>query len=242
MNFVKTGILAALIALASPAAMATIIDFEGYNAGTIVDDEYLASHGISFNGVNNVRNADNLAVIFDTEDVTGGDLDLGAPFVNHNDNVGGFMPGNVLIIHEYEGINANGEDDCNGVTCKDPDDEGTWNAGYFDITFSAATTLNSIDFFDIEISEANRTNDRNLISLFDENGAEISPQTFYTPNTGGNNKWTRLDFNTSGVYSMRIKLKGSGAIDNINYTQVPEPSTFVIFSLALLGLVSRKLK
>jgi len=45
----------------------------------------------------------------------------------------------------------------------------------------------------------------------------------------------------SGVSSMKISLYGSGAIDNINYTKVPEPSTLAIFAFSIMGLASRRL-
>lgn len=233
MNCIKTTFLTALLAVTSPFATSGIINFDNYAAGTIIDNEYSLSNGVTFNGVNVARNADNLAVIFDTNNVTGGDSDLAAPFFN-NSNLGDLSPGNVLIIHENPSS-------CNAFTCTNPDDEGSRPAGYFNIDFSEAVTLNSIDFFDIESKE---TNSNTLVSLFDINGDEISPNTFYTPFTGGDNQWERLDFGISGIYSMQINLHGSGAIDNISYSNtkilVPEPATLAIFALGLIGLSTRR--
>lgn len=231
MNCIKTTFLATLLAVISPLATSGIINFDNYAAGTIIDDEYSLSNGVIFNGVNVARNADNLAVIFDTNNYTGGDSDLAAPFFN-NSNLGDLSPGNVLIIHENPNT-------CNATICTNPDDEGRRPAGYFNIDFSEAITLNSIDFFDIESQE---TNNNTLVSLFDINGDQISPNTFYTPFTGGNNQWERLDFGISGIHSMQIKLHGSGAIDNISYTTVPEPATLAIFALGLIGLATRRFK
>ena len=230
MNFIKTTLVSTLLAI-SPVTLAGLIDFEDYASGTIIDNEYYVSDGITFNGINIAKNAENLAVLFDTNNYTGGDRDLAAPFFN-NDNLGEISPGNVLIIHEHP-------DECDAFTCVDPDDEGSRPAAYFSINFSEAVTLNSIDFFDVE-SEEYGTSENNLISFFDSNNVEILPNTFYTPNTGGDNQWARLDFGVSGVSSIKISLYGSGAIDNINYTKVPEPTTLAIFALGIIGLASRR--
>jgi hypothetical protein len=229
-NFIKTTLVSTLLAI-SPVTLAGLIDFEDYASSTIIDNEYYLSDGITFNGVNIAKNADNLAVLFDTNNYTGGDRDLAAPFFN-NGNLGEISPGNVLIIHE----NPN---ECNESICTNPDDEGNRAAGYFSINFAEAVTLNSIDFFDIEVEEYG-ISEFNLISFFDSNDNEISPNTFYTPDTGGDNQWARLDFGVSGVSSIKISLYGSGAIDNINYTKVPEPTTLAIFALGIIGLASRR--
>ncbi len=209
-------------------ASAAVIDFEDYNAGTIIDNEYEDTLGVTINGVNVAKRRSNLAVVFDTDNPTGGDYDLGAPFFNNAD-LGMLSPGNVLIIHE------NPRSCYYQLFCFNPDDEGSRPAGYFDIDFGDAVTLNSIDFFDIETEENGNTMN-NLISLFDINGDEIFPNTFHTPGTGGDNMWARLDFDVVGVTSMRIKLHGSGAIDNINFSRVPEPPTLLLLIAGILGL------
>ena len=222
-------VITALFTLSlSPILQATVIDFEGFAVGTIIDNEYFASLGVSINGVNVDYNPheQNLGTIFDTNNYTGGDSDLAAPFSNSH-GLGNLNPGNVLIIHEHPS-------ECsNGTTCTDPDDEGSRPAGYFDIVFADAVTLQSIDFFDIETGE-NGSTPNNAIKLFGFGGLEIMANTFYTPDTGGNNTWDRLVFNVDGVKSMRINMGGSGAIDNINF--VPEPTTLALLGLGLFGL------
>ncbi len=215
----------------SPLLSATVLDFEGFGSGTIIDNEYV-SLGVAINGVNVVRSASNLATIFDTNNYSGGDWDLASPFSNPNGDLGTLDPGNVLIVHEHPW-------ECNGMTCTDPDDEGDRlrdpdsPSVYFSIVFDTPVFLESIDFFDIE-NEEDGFQSYNAIQLFDWNGVEIMPNTFYTPDTGGDRTWDRLAFNVAGVKSMRINLGGSGAIDNIHF--VPEPDTFVLFLLGLTGM------
>lgn len=223
-----TAIIALGVTLGHGAAASTIIDFEGFAKGTIIDNEY-AAQGVTITGVNldqiSHSRADNIGVIFDTDANNTADPDLEAPFNSINgQNLGVANPGNVLIIHEHPW-------ECNDFSCgSDPDDEGSRPAGYFDIVFDQAVTLNSIDFFDVEYGE-NGNSYKNLITV--SGNGTYDP--FYTPYTGGDNTWGRLNFNLVGVTSLRIKVHGSGAIDNINfdYAMVPEPP---IVALLLLGL------
>ncbi len=233
-TFIKTVLTGALLTT-STLTQADLIDFEGFAVGTIIDSEYQASHGVTINGVNVDRGVDGMATIFDTLSPTGGDTDLAGPF--SNPLLGTANPGNVLIIHEHP-------NECNGLICNDPDDEGSRPAGYFEIVFGNAVTLNSIDFFDIEGAE-NGTSPNNLIQLFDEFSTEISPTTFYTPGTGGDNTWGRLNFTAAGVSSIHLRLGGSGAIDNIRYergtdqsegAEAPAPATPALLLLGALAL------
>ncbi|MFK8031117.1 MAG: PEP-CTERM sorting domain-containing protein [Gammaproteobacteria bacterium] len=203
---------------------AITIDFEDIQAGTIVDDEYniLGATISAFNFDNGL----NLAVAFDTNNPTGGDDDLGSPFVpGPGNDLGNISPGNVLIIQE--------NDNCDALTCSEPDDEGSRPAGQFVIEFEVAINLESIDFFDIELPESGPTDD-NLIQLFNANG-DLIDLLFYTPETGGDNQWVRSFFDVEGVSRIEINMGGSGAIDNITYSQVPVPGALILFASALGG-------
>lgn len=225
--------LAAMFAmlLCSLAQANSIITFEGFNKGTIIDDEYAVSHGVTIRGYNRDRQADNIAVVFDSNANQTADSDLEAPFYNTDGkNLGVANPGNILIIHEHPG-------ECNAVSCgNDPDDEGSRPAGYFDVLFDQEVTLNSLDFFDVEAAENGNTW-KNEIS-FTGSGNYSS---MYSPATGGNNTWTRLDFNLVGITSLRIRLGGSGAIDNLNYSvNVPTPSTILLLLAGIFWLRMRR--
>ncbi|MCB1691142.1 MAG: PEP-CTERM sorting domain-containing protein [Pseudomonadales bacterium] len=228
-TIILAGVFAA--AISSAAHANNIITFEGFEKGRIIDNEY-ASQGVTIRGYNVDRQADNVGVIFDTNDNWTADPDLEAPFYNVNgQNLGSLNPGNVLIIHEHPW-------ECNYWSCgSDPDDEGSQPAGYFDIVFDQAVTLNSIDFFDIEGNEAGNSW-RNAITI--QGTGDYG--NYYTPATGGDNTWARQYFNLVGVTSLRIRLAGSGAIDNIDFSSgaVPAPSMLVLFLAGLAGLYARR--
>jgi hypothetical protein len=222
-----------------------VIDFEGYDPGRIIDVEYAPDvliHGSNFR----YDVAQPRAVIFDTENPTGGDIDLGGPFDSNDPGLqDGYRPGNVLIIQE--------RDDCDFQAgyCANPDDEGRRPGGEIEFVFSTDVILETIDFFDIEAAENNQ-NPNSEIRLYDANGLEIQPGNWFVPGTGGDNMWGQLDFGAiEGVRSFIIELNGSGAIDNIRYMQmttpppaVPLPASAWLFGSAvgLLGWVRRRTK
>lgn len=147
----------------------------------------------------------NAAVIFDTNNPTGGDWDLGGPF--QSSVWGTSVPNNVLIIQE------NGP--CTAEFCSEPDDEGRRPAGTIFFDFVAPISLQYIDFFDVETPEAGTP-----IRLFDEFDNELMPNMFSTPDAsaeqvGHSNYWTRQFFDVDGVKRIEIHMGGSGAIDNL---------------------------
>lgn len=133
----------------------------------------------------------------------------------------------------------------NSPTGGDPDDIGARPAGRFEIEFNKAITLTSIDFFDDEEDDEEPEagpGATNEILLFDVDGNQIlDGAPFYTPDTGGDNKWKEVVFNVVGVKKIELRMAGSGAIDNIRGTNIPqsdeiaEPSMMLIFGAGILG-------
>jgi hypothetical protein len=237
----KTSIIKAVLTsliFAVPAAQAVVIDFNGFANGTIMDDEYAISHGLTISAVNK-STGPNLAVIFDTTPSDpnssnfSADPDLIGPFDSINPALAdGFDPENVLIIQE----NSSG---CDLLSCSRPDDEGSRPAGIISFQFAKAIELLSLDFFDIETAEDGATPD-NRIRLFDSEigGNEIAANTYYTPNTNGDNLWNQILFNgVTGVRRIEVYFGGSGALDNLKYNVVPVPAAFWLFATALIGFI-----
>ena len=213
----------ALVGMAS--ANAVVIDFEGFDAGTIIDDDI---EGITVSALSFGASSPDVAVIFDTNNPTGGDDDLGAPFINLGTDAE-LSPGNVLILQE--------NDPCDASACDEPDDNG--GGGRFTFDFAVPVTLNSINFFDVEADEAGAPIEGTgmIIAAMGEDGMMGGLLgTWEVPGTGGDNTWATLDLGgVSGVTQLTITLFGSGAIDDLDVTPIPVPAAVWLFGSALAG-------
>ena len=226
MRFTLKLVLSASLLCVGSAANAVTLDFEAFSTGQIIDDEYT---GVTINAINGISGP-NAAVIFDTDNYTGGDTDLAASFSSPQNPglIDNLEPGNVLIIQE--------NNTCSAGFCSNPDDDAA--GGVINIEFdNPVPLLQSIDFFDIEFHE---DDGNGTVSLFDATNALLA--VFDIPFTGGDNTWDRLVMDTEDVKRIEISLAGSGAIDNIQY--VPIPAAVWLFGSGLIGLigVSRRKK
>ena len=172
------GACGTLCILACSAVQAEVIDFEGFSAGTIIDDDIA---GVAVSAFTVGGSSPDVAVVFDTDSPTGGDTDLSAPFIQLGGDSAEFSPGNVLILQE--------NDPCSATACDDPDDNAA--GGTFTFEFDLPVILNSIDFFDIEANEAGSSVEGFgiLISATDEDPASGLLGQWEVFSTGGNNTW-----------------------------------------------------
>ncbi|ABV94350.1 hypothetical protein Dshi_2617 [Dinoroseobacter shibae DFL 12 = DSM 16493] len=131
MRFLATAALGAV--LATSGAQAAVIDFEGFNAGDILSGlGGLSVDGVGYSITVDSNGSNDIAMVFDTDNPTGGDSDLAAPFTNPATGAQ-LSPGNVLIISE------------DGDT-SDPDDERA--GGKITFAFDSAVNLLGFDALD----------------------------------------------------------------------------------------------
>ena len=185
-------------------------------AGTIVNT--IESDGgtvVSVSCLNPALGAANAAMIFDSNNPTGGDVDLGTP----NSDFGG--PGIDADGNAATGGNA-GSPFQNNVTLDNilivsedlnsanPDDADVVGASCT-INFPSDVEVSSIDILDVEADEPAAS-----VQLKDGGGATLNTVTL--PQTGDNGHAMVSLGPTSGVRQMIVLLNGSGAIDNIVFT------------------------
>lgn len=211
-----TALFTASGALAAPV----LIDFEGESAGTIIDSEFapLLTVSTSSNGSNDH------AVVFDTDNPTGNDGDLGAPFDNpFTGETETFEPGNVLIISE----DARGVT-CGALTCTPADDEA--GGGTITFTFNQEVTFLGVDVFDVSDGGATFSID------FYGVGGLLMTEVF---SSGiGDNEFDSYLTQLAGVIEIVFNFGGSGAIDNILFetSEVPIPAALPLLLSGLAGL------
>lgn len=245
--------VSALLGSASAYAAVEVLDFDEFADGQIIDDEYLASLGVTISSVNykGTENdtSDDIAdrqVAFSTLNINSQDNDL--EFANlknsytplvidgvnySNFSSGQFNPGNILIIQENN-------NDCATGQCSLPDDEGARAAGYFNFDFNDPVTILSIDFFDIE-DQVGQDLIYYTIYFYDSNDNLIQSELIPTME---DSEWARQAYNIAGVSRIQLNMPGSGGIDNLAYrtTEVSAPHTAAIFILGLSGLWLRARK
>ncbi len=220
-------IACALFAAVSAQASAQVtIDFEEFQTGEIVSQINTSAGPITVFGTNPFGSTigDNTAVIFDSANPTGGDVDLGTPNgvavpggpgVGDAGESGPFINdqamGNVLII----AANVNDTNPADGFV-DDPNDTNNPDTAIdFDFSAIGTVSVNSMKVLDIE----DFGNFRN-VTFFDENNNQIGIQV-PIPTVGDNGVTTMNFTGATGVARMLVMLEGSGAIDDIVFTAGP---------------------
>lgn len=183
-------------------------DFE-FPVGTILDDE-LRSDGLDVQAKNFSSGSD-YAVVFDTEQPTGGDTDLTAPFeegVENDLDLGLQNPGKVIVLHEEHDCDVQDE------LCAEPDDETTRPAGWIEFGFTQPAHVYSLDVFEV------RGHDPSLrtVEFYDGDG-ELIPLDLSMPRTG-ENRWDRLNVDAGNIRRIRLNLDGDAAFDRLHYALI----------------------
>lgn len=207
--FISTAAAAVLALTATASAETVTIDFEGLDAGTFVTDQ--------FAGVT-VSATEFGALVFDTDNFTGGDDDLAAPFTDAMMNV--LNPGNILIVSE----------DGDGT---DPDDNGAGGSLFFD--FAEAVTFDAFNVFDIDAAEGFTATFRG------EDGIVLSTITNMLP-IGDNGFASFTDLGIMGVLQAEFAFTSSGAVDDLTFdtAEVPVPAAGLLFLTGAAGFAAAR--
>ncbi len=167
----------------------------------------------------NTGGGPDVAIVFDSANPTGGDVDLGTPnedFGGPGMGVGGesgaagensVALGNLLIVAEDD-IDANGD----GLV-DDPDDEA--GGGIIKLDFDGPTDVLSLQIVDIEESN------QGFVLAYDGANQVIANVPMQML---GDNSVQRLDINAVGVRRLEVVFPGSGAVSDIDLCLPDLPS------------------
>ncbi|MEM1313181.1 MAG: pilus assembly protein TadG-related protein [Pseudomonadota bacterium] len=168
----------------------------------------------------------NVAMLFDTANITGGDSDLAST-----------QFGNVLIVSE--------DGDAN-----DPDDEA--KGGWLVFNFGVETRIKSVLVFDTEMGGVIRLYDENVMDprgeFYTQHNGNLAPMansdshdtreiTHFTVPRLGDGKHVRMNIGVEGVKSFAYFLPDSGGLDEIEiYNEFTEPVQDDELSLELVRI------
>jgi hypothetical protein len=223
---------------ASPAA-ALLLDFEEFGHG----DTITSSQGVAITTTNDGGGPD-LGVGFDSNRTGTRDQDLQRISPGISGGETGWKSGNLapntdlgimLIIQENDW-------GCGDGNCDYPDDEGSRPAGAFEFDFSGVeggifTTL-EFDFVDLESTSTEAGSVDFFLGL--NSVGSISFMTLESINgvTFGDNSANTMpaidvaDLGSSNVFDRVVfNMGGSGALDNIITTPIPEPGAALLFAI-----------
>ncbi len=175
------------------------VDFEGLDAGTVIDGVAGAIAQVTVT----TGSAGNPAMIFDSANPTGGDDDLGTPniFFGGPGLGDGGGPGAGANETEQDKILIISEDGNTAV----PDDNA--GGGTLTFTFDDPTFVVGLEILDIDDNETCGT-----VTALDEGGVEIASLPLANL---GDNSFQSLGLGIGAVKKLEVYLQGSGAVARI---------------------------
>ncbi len=256
------GLSVLFITASADAALETqIIDFEDFTHGRIIDGQF---DNVDTT-IDNYHTEADLGVIFDSRERLTADYDLEGPRYVEQTTEGSWSGGNIdisevlgnlLIIQESSG-GCEAIDPCDDGFVLEPNDEGSRPAGSITFQFHQPIIEFGFDLIDLDgLVEMNNGGGYYMI-LYDDQApiTTINFQDLITPSSDyyddtiifGDNTANRLSPITAGELGVdhfsrvQIVLGGSGAIDNILYTAVPEPGSIaMVFAGVMMILLPHR--
>lgn len=215
---------------------------KGLQHGSILTDGSYADVGLTIRaGFGTDYDRANRAIIFDTNEDNTRDPDLEAPFIGGN-LVGRTDLGNALIIAE----NMDDLQPQDGII-DNPDDNA--GGGFVFVRFES----DLVDDFGFSVYDTPERNAEVAFSLTLTDSSGSSSTLFFpdilarnpSVSTGDSfaNEYAPISASSVGLSNIKaatFELDGSGAIDTLTFTVVPEPSTSLLAGLAALGLLARR--
>lgn len=237
-----TKLAAALIALVAcgfasgAAAIPTVLSFDDVSLlhGSIVTDQY-AGANVSIMATN-VGGGPGLAVAFDSSlsGTRDSDLEFGNGWSGGNLAPDTVLD-NLLIVQE----NNIG---CGDGRCDEPDDEGSRPAGTLIFEFDIPVLSFGFDLVDVEDTMA----ENGSITFYDGfSTVNIAMMDFLAGFQLGDNSANRVEpflvadlLGIDQIDRVDINMGGSGAVDNVTFEPVPEPTTATLMGLGLTALAA----
>lgn len=200
-NF-KTAALSAVIFAAAGMANATTVDFAGFASGDILGAGTDLGGGVvaDISAIGGIAQA----VIFDTNNPTGGDTDLASPFTNSVDPLDSRGFGNALIVQENPGDPIVPDDVVGGT-----------------LIFSFGSNVSIGDLFLLD------TEEESFVSLLLGGETVLTltvDDTNQSDTNGPPNAFTALDFGGAIGDQLVISFSASGALGEFDASPVPLPA------------------
>lgn len=226
-----------LLSIVGAPASALTIDFEEFTHGQIIR----TSQGVGIRTTNTGGGPD-IGLAFDTNETGTRDVDLQfiSPSIPTGEN--GWASGNIDLDTDLGNIMIIQENlaGCSRSFCLEPDDEGSRPAGFIEFDYSNVGPFRTFEMDVIDIVVSSRTPEPGSVDFFlgDVHLREVMFTEFVKPDViYGNNSVNRLQF-VKGLEFDRVivSLNGSGGIDNVTTSAVPEPSAALLFVIGAVAM------